>query len=451
MFAVLVWSLLCALNFQPAAALAQGTAFTYQGTLNTGGSPANGNYDFIFTLWSTNSGGSEIGGALTNAGVGVAKGQFAVTLDFGSGIFTGQSCWLQVNVETNGVGPYVALAPRQPLTPTPYAVYAESAGGVTNASVSAVQLNTVGAPSSGQVLSFNGSSLEWTTPTSGGSGWSLAGNAGTAGGLLGTTDNEPLELIVNNIKALELFPEANNSVSLAVGPGAGLLMGAQGVNVFGGFYGGFNTVYANYSTIAGGYNNTINSGAPASFIAGGQGNVISGDTSAIGGGFFNTVNGSQGTIPGGANNLVSGSYGFAAGNNAQATNAGAFVWADASGGAFASTSDNQFSVRALGGVRILTGGAGMTIDGVLVGLNSGGGSGWSLTGNAGTSPANGDFLGTTDTNAMELHVNNARALRLEPGSGGYPNVIGGFYLNAVGPAFGGAFIGGGYGNTVNGY
>ena len=33
------------------AALAQGTAFTYQGRLNDGGNPANGSYDLRFALY----------------------------------------------------------------------------------------------------------------------------------------------------------------------------------------------------------------------------------------------------------------------------------------------------------------------------------------------------------------------------------------------------------------
>jgi hypothetical protein len=55
------------------------------------------------------------------------------------------------------------------------------------------------------------------------------------------------------------------------------------------------------------------------------------------------------------------------------------------------------------------------------------GSGWSLTGNAGTTGAN--FLGTTDSTGLELRVNGQRALRLEPGS--TPNMVGGFSGNAV--------------------
>src|SRR5881296_2316119 len=39
---------------------------------------------------------------------------------------------------------------------------------------------------------------------------------------------------------------------------------------------------------------------------------------------------------------------------------------------------------------------------------------WRLDGNSGTIPGT-QFLGTTDTNALELKVNNSRVLRIEPG------------------------------------
>ena len=37
-------------------AFAQGTALTYQGRLNAGGTPASGIYDLTFTLFTTNTG-----------------------------------------------------------------------------------------------------------------------------------------------------------------------------------------------------------------------------------------------------------------------------------------------------------------------------------------------------------------------------------------------------------
>jgi hypothetical protein len=69
------------------------------------------------------------------------------------------------------------------------------------------------------------------------------------------------------------------------------------------------------------------------------------------------------------------------------------------------------------------------------------GIGWSLTGNAGTTPGT-HFLGTTDNVALQLHVNGTRVWRLEPGVNS-PNVIGGYRLNSVSGGTEGATIAGG--------
>jgi trimeric autotransporter adhesin len=59
------------------------------------------------------------------------------------------------------------------------------------------------------------------------------------------------------------------------------------------------------------------------------------------------------------------------------------------------------------------------------------------------------WLGTTDNNALELRVNGARALRLEPNAIS-PNVIGGYSGNSVtADAYGAAIGGGGYTNNPN--
>ena len=72
------------------AAFAQTTAFTYQGSLNTSGTPASGNYDFQFALFDAASGGAQLGTTQTLNGVVVTNGVFAVSLDFGNQ-FTGPS------------------------------------------------------------------------------------------------------------------------------------------------------------------------------------------------------------------------------------------------------------------------------------------------------------------------------------------------------------------------
>lgn len=120
------------------------------------------------------------------------------------------------------------------------------------------------------------------------------------------------------------------------------------------------------SFIGGGTQNAIFNGLAA--IAGGSRNTNNGAFAFIGAGSGNTINGGgfHAVIPGGNSNLVTGSYAFAAGRRAQANNNGAFVWADSTDADFASTAVNQFSVRANGGVRLETGGAGATVDGVPV-------------------------------------------------------------------------------------
>jgi hypothetical protein len=69
------------------------------------------------------------------------------------------------------------------------------------------------------------------------------------------------------------------------------------------------------------------------------------------------------------------------------------------------------------------------------------GNAWLLAGNAGTTPGK-DYLGTSDDVALELRVNGARALRLEPNATS-PNVIGGYGGNWLEPGVLGATIGGG--------
>jgi len=110
-----------------------GSAFSYQGRLNSGGDPANGSYDLQFAVFDAGTNGSQLGSALTNAATAVSNGLFTVTLDFGAGVFSGASRWLAIGVRTNGGGPFVPLSPRQPLLPVPYAILANSASNLLGA------------------------------------------------------------------------------------------------------------------------------------------------------------------------------------------------------------------------------------------------------------------------------------------------------------------------------
>lgn len=107
------------------AAEPAGTAFTYQGRLMDGGSPADGVYDLRFTLYTDPDGlpADQVGPLLYGGDIGILAGYFTVELDFGSDVFDGNARWLQVGVRPGAsVGDFTVLSPLQELTASPYAI-----------------------------------------------------------------------------------------------------------------------------------------------------------------------------------------------------------------------------------------------------------------------------------------------------------------------------------------
>lgn len=109
--------ILLILVISPAALLAQSAEFTYQGTLNSGGVPANGSFPMTFSLWPVELGGAAIG-TIGPLNVNVTNGNFSVRLDFGAAAFPGAERYLEINVSGT------TLSPRSKLSSTPYAVRA---------------------------------------------------------------------------------------------------------------------------------------------------------------------------------------------------------------------------------------------------------------------------------------------------------------------------------------
>ena len=101
---------------------AQSAEFSYQGTLQSSGVPANGTFPMTFGLWPVESGGSAIA-TIGPLNVTVTNGNFSVRLDFGGAAFPGADRYLEINVSGT------ALAPRSKLTSTPYAVRALTVSG----------------------------------------------------------------------------------------------------------------------------------------------------------------------------------------------------------------------------------------------------------------------------------------------------------------------------------
>ena len=119
----------------PAAAV--GTSFTYQGQLSVDGAPVDGVCNLQFRLFNAASGG----GALANVGpvaVTVEQGLFTVALDFGD-TFPGADRWMEISAQCPGKATQV-LAPRQPITAAPYALYANSAGTVPDGAVTSAKI-----------------------------------------------------------------------------------------------------------------------------------------------------------------------------------------------------------------------------------------------------------------------------------------------------------------------
>ena len=346
---------------------AQGTAFTYQGRLNDGASPANGNYDLRLIVYDNSVGGSQQGPILTNSATAVSNGLFTATLDFGA-IFPGGARWLEIAVRTNGGSGFAILTPRQNLTPAPYAI---TAGNVApGAGLSGTYGSAITLSNAGNSFSGNGAGLANVNATtlgglSSSNFWKSAGNAGTVPGanFVGTTDNQPLELRVNGGRAFRLEPtvnDANHSGIINVIGGSPLNYLSNGVyaaTISGGGAANFfgvpvsNSVIGDFGTVSGGAQNTAalfgtvgggtqnTAGGSESVVDGGQLNTASGILSTIGGGQQGTASGNGATVGGGEqNNASGGSATVAGGRNNNAISNNATV-----GGGIGNTASGQYA------------------------------------------------------------------------------------------------------------
>ena len=362
-------ALVAALGFS--VVTAQAASFTYHGSLQDSGKPAEGSYDIELTLYSAASGGSVIGGPLVMYKVPVHGGSFNTEADFGPLSQSFSQAFVSVRVRNAGQGDYAALNARAQVT------------AATTASV---------CPGA----------------------WTLQGNAGNpVGSYLGTADSQPLTFAVGGVRVGQItasgdptnapsapnvvFGSPTNSVSPTIGGATiagggdskttcstGSLPCANSVQLdFATVGGGVANVAAGYAaTIGGGIQNTasgdestvgggLNARASGVFstIAGGEDNLASGRFSTVAGGFGASATGNSSTVPGGDNNSAGGDYSFAAGLGATVRDAfftsgctsgtncgdyGTFVWEDAStiGTSFTSTGPNQFLIQANGGVAI---------------------------------------------------------------------------------------------------
>ncbi len=227
--------------------------------------------------------------------------------------------------------------------------------------------------------------------------WGRSGNAGTtAESFLGTTDEQALELRVDDRRALRLEPRTDGTPNVLGGAAANSAgEEAEGVAIAGGGTDGLgNTVTRSYGAIGGGRGNSVL--APFALVAGGTGNSAEGETATVSGGDDNHATGDTSSVTGGVGNsatapsaviaggrqnsasgenaavlggrqnsasganavalgfgaTASGEQSLAAGNEATAAHFGSVVLGDGSGGGFASGTENELAARFAGGFRL---------------------------------------------------------------------------------------------------
>lgn len=238
---VLILTLVTLFQFSGTAS-AQTTAFNFQGRLNAGADPANGNFDFEFKLFDSVAGGSQIGGTVTRPSVAVINGIFSTQLDFGAAAFSGAARFVEIGVRSSATtDPFTILSPRQQVLSAPYAIQAKNAaqlGGidaseyVTSSTVGNTFIKNGATLQTGNLnISGNGffggnvgvgtaspdtklqvlSSGYGITQTSGGvTVGSFISTAGGGSGWLGTRSNHPLNFFTNNASpSMTIIPVGN--------------------------------------------------------------------------------------------------------------------------------------------------------------------------------------------------------------------------------------------------
>jgi hypothetical protein len=390
------------------AGVAHGAGYAYRGQLDDDGHPAIGTYALRLSVYDMASGGSLLAGPVEFPSVKVDNGAFHVDLDLPPALELRKTTWLQVDV----AGSDHAYAPIG-----------------TRSAITAVT----------------------------GVCWDVSGNSGTVAGtnFLGTLDNQPLELHVANRRTLRVEPRLDDT---KYGDTPNVNAGSSG-NKIGAVYGATvsgggstldgsglgcptcgNAASGDFSTVAGGIGNSAN--AFATVIGGGEQNRANGYGASVGGGDHNSAGGASstigggennhttvyGTVPGGIHNCAGGFFSLAAGYRAKvrqplsstdcgadpqnpgsyAGDKGTFVWSDSQDQDFVSNGEDEFLVRAGGGVGINS--APKSPSGELTVFGGDGNADITLFPKTGSNPASWANLGwglvaTTDDNFFITHTN----------------------------------------------
>jgi phage head maturation protease len=479
----------------PLSAFALSNSFSYQGSLNDGGSPASGSYDLQFQLQT--SAGANVGAPLVREDVAVSGGLFSVELDFGAAITSGDFR-LQIGVRPGAsTGAFTTLSPATNIRPTPQAQVAGLAteavtvspnaitsasivdGAVTGAdiqdgSIAGIDIQDGGITTvdiaDGSILALDvdttliqarvnnsclagsairaigqGGAVTCETIPAGGSGTvtSVASGAGLSGGPITTsgtlsiaTGGVTSAMIADGTVAnTDLAANAVNSGNIVDGSiGSADINTAQVQARVGGTCAAGSSIRdisATGTVTCEADDGTVTSVASGAGLTGGP--ITTTGTLSIATGGVTSAMIADGTV---ANTDLA----------ANAVNSGNIV-----DGSIGSADINTAQVQARVSGSCAAGSSISTIAAngtVTCETDDTGPPGWQLAGNAGTNPST-QFIGTTDAQALVLRTQNVRSLRIEPSAvlvGGVPittNTITGSSANSVTSGVRGATIAGG--------
>ena len=310
---LIIFMLIAAWGLSAKTVWAQSSSLSYQGSLASGASPANGLHDFQFKLFDALAGGTQISLTNTATNVSVTNGLFNVTLDFGSAAFPGAPRWLEISVRIAGGGTYTTLSPRQQLSSTPYAVKSLNAASADGLSVTCV--GCVTGAQIGSLPTGNGNYIQNTTSPQSGSNFNVSG-MGTANILNATTQ-------FNLGGSRILSSPGSDNIFVGVGSGAANTSGLR--NAFFGRDAGMANTSGQGNSFFGYQAGAANTGARNNSYFGTNAGRMS-----TGGGntFFGTSTGAT-NITGSGNTLIGLAADVGAANLSDATAIGAYARVDA--------------------------------------------------------------------------------------------------------------------------
>lgn len=292
----------------------ESTAFTYQGQLQHAGAPHTGEVAMTFSLWDSQTGGTQLG--TLNEIIQVSDGLFQVELDFGSQPW-GSGLWLQISADGTD------LPPRQRLTAAPLSLRSHFAAaldhplGADEVDDSAIQLRIDDSCQFGWAIRGINTDGSVFCQMAGGSKWAgVAGDAIHHDGKVGVGITPEADFHVAGLEVIlpgmRLEHLEGGYFNVVGGSTHNVLSdNALGATISGGGVSSSpNSVQGEFDTVGGGLGNTA--GQPthgvstASTVAGGENNSSNGFHSSVGGGLGNSANGTAATVAGGIGNSSTG-------------------------------------------------------------------------------------------------------------------------------------------------